>query len=63
MADFPSNPALADFHLKDHKFVRVALGHPERPAILNAVDTDWRPFESHFASHGVQVRFLCPEHA
>jgi hypothetical protein len=63
MADFPNSPILNSFHSKDRKFVQVALAHPDRPVILNAVDTDWRPFEAHLLSHGVRVEFLCPEHA
>lgn len=63
MSEFPDHPALAAFHSKDRKFVQVSLAHPDRPAILNAVDTDWRPFETHFMAHGVSIRFLCPEHA
>jgi hypothetical protein len=63
LADFPNSDELASFHAKDRKFVRVSLGHPERPPIINATDTDWRPFEMHFAAHGVQIQFLCPDHA
>jgi hypothetical protein len=63
MVNFPSVPTLASFHSKDRKFVRVALAHPDRPVILNAVDTDWRPFELYLTAHGVRIEFLCPEHA
>jgi hypothetical protein len=63
MTDFPDNPALTDFHHKDRKFVRVALAHPDRPQIINAVDSDWRPFAAPLAAHGIRIEFLCPEHA
>jgi hypothetical protein len=62
-APYPDDQALAAFDLSDRKFVRVALGHPDRPAILNAVDTDWRDFETSFSAHGIRIEFLCPEHA
>jgi hypothetical protein len=62
LAPYPDHPALASFDLSDRKFVQVALGHPERPAILNAVDSDWRNFEEALTNHGVSIHFLCPEH-
>jgi hypothetical protein len=63
MAAFPDDPNLSRFDLSDRKFVQVALAHPERPKILNAVDTDWRDFEAALGAHGVRIEFLCPEHA
>jgi hypothetical protein len=63
VAPYPDDPALASFDLSDRKFVQVALGHSERPPILNAVDSDWRNFETAFRAHGVHIEFLCPEHA
>lgn len=60
-AEFPQSPSLAGFDPSDRKFVAVALTHPQRPAIANAVDSDWRNYESALADHGVKVDFLCPE--
>jgi hypothetical protein len=40
-AAFPDTPDLATFDRSDRKFVAVALTHPGRPSILNAVDGDW----------------------
>jgi len=63
IATYPETPELANFDLSDRKFVQVALGHPERPPILNAVDSDWLDFAEALAQHGVTIQFLCLEHA
>ncbi|MBI3961041.1 MAG: hypothetical protein HY328_19690 [Chloroflexi bacterium] len=60
-AEFPDDPALAAFDPSDHKFVAVALAHPEQPPILNATDTDWWHFQARLAVYGVTVDFLCPD--
>lgn len=60
-AEFPRSSSLAGFDPSDRKFVAVAVAHPQRPAIANAVDSDWRNFESALAEHGIKVDFLCPE--
>lgn len=57
---FPRDPDLARFDLSDRKFVAVALGSAHQPAILNAIDTDWREHEAALKKHGVTVEFLCP---
>ena len=36
--EFPDDPALEKFDQADRKFVAVALAHPEKPPILEAVD-------------------------
>jgi len=58
-AEFPDDPALDGFDHSDRKFVAVALAHPDKPPIANAVDTDWWDYREPLAQHGVQVRFLC----
>lgn len=60
-AEFPNTPALANFDRSDRKFVAVALTHPQKPPISNAVDSDWRDFYSALTQVGVTVEFLCPE--
>jgi len=60
-AEFPRSPDLAKFDPSDRKFVAVALTHPVKPAIANAVDSDWRNYEEALANHGVSLNFLCPE--
>jgi hypothetical protein len=58
--EFPRSESLANFDPSDRKFVAVALTHPQRPAIANAVDSDWRNHEIALAQHGIKVDFLCP---
>ena len=60
-AEFPRSPNLEKFDSSDRKFVAVALTHPAKPAIANAVDSDWRNYEIALANHGVSLNFLCPE--
>ncbi len=60
-AEFPQDEALQGFDLSDRKWVAVALTHPAKPPILNAVDSDWRDFRAQLAAHGVQVEFICPD--
>lgn len=60
-AEFPADPALANFDRSDRKFVAVALAHPERPPILNATDTDWYGHQTALEKHGVKVQFLCAD--
>ncbi len=59
-AEFPSTPTLANFDRSDRKFVAVALTHPQKPPICNAVDSDWRNFHEALVQAGVTVEFLCP---
>ncbi len=59
--EFPAHPRLSSFDLSDRKFVAVSIAHPERPPILNAVDSDWDNFTDALAAHGVTVTGLCPE--
>ncbi|WP_008311810.1 hypothetical protein [Leptolyngbya sp. PCC 6406] len=59
--EFPSSPDLQGFDLSDHKFVATALSHPDRPAIFNAVDSDWKQFGPALAAAGVKVKQLCPQ--
>lgn len=60
-AEFPADPALAQFDKSDRKFVAVSRAHPARPAVLNATDSDWQNHRSALARHGVTVEFLCPD--
>jgi hypothetical protein len=59
--EFPKDASLAGFDVSDRKFVALALAHPDKPPILNAVDSDWRNFETALNQFGVKVEFLCPE--
>lgn len=60
-AEFPEDEHLVGFDPSDQKFVAVSLAHPDRPPILNAVDSDWLIFQSALEQHGVQVETLCPD--
>jgi hypothetical protein len=60
--EFPSDEALAAFDPSDRKFVAVSCAHPERPPILQAVDSKWWGLREALESCGVNVHFLCPEH-
>jgi hypothetical protein len=59
-AEFPSAPSLEKFDRSDRKFVAVALTHPQKPPICNAVDTDWKEFHAALIEAGITVEFLCP---
>jgi len=59
--EFPDDPDLAAFDPADRKFVAVAAAHPERPPILQAVDTKWWGWKDALARNGVEVLFLCPD--
>lgn len=61
--EFPQDPDLAWFDPADRVFVAVALTHPAKPPIINAVDSDWANFYPHLQKNGVTVEFLCPEFA
>jgi len=59
--EFPDRSDLAAFDRADRKFVAVALAHPRRPPILEAVDSDWWGAREALAAAGVRVEFLCEE--
>ncbi|MBD2667198.1 hypothetical protein B6N60_02747 [Richelia sinica FACHB-800] len=59
--EFPEEESLANFDKSDRKFVAVALTHPEKPPILNAVDSDWKNFEIALKNIGITIIFLCSE--
>jgi hypothetical protein len=60
-AEFPADPELTGFDLSDHKFVAVAIAHPEHPPILNATDSDWWDYRHALNRHGVHIDFVCPD--
>jgi hypothetical protein len=59
--EFPNDPALSAFDPADRKFAAVAHASRRRPAVLNAVDSDWYVFQNPLRKHGIRVRQLCPE--
>ena len=59
--EFPDDPALDSFDRDDRKFIAVACAHPEKPPILQAVDSQWWDFRDVFRQNGVTVEFICEE--
>ena len=59
--EFPDDPALSGFDLDDRKFIAVAVAHPERPPILQAVDSQWWDFRDAFHRNGVTIEFICED--
>ncbi len=59
--EFPDDPALADFDPDDRKFIAVACAHPEKPPILQAVDSQWWDFRDVLREKGVTVEFICED--
>jgi hypothetical protein len=59
--EFPDAPQLEKFDPSDRKFVAVALTAPDRPPIVNAVDSDWAEFYEALTQCGVNLQFLCPD--
>lgn len=59
--EFPSDLAIEDFDKDDRKFVAVALAHPEKPPIKQAVDVQWWQLKEQFCKVGITIDFLCVE--
>ena len=59
--EFPDDPALNDFDSDDRKFIAVAVAHPEKPPILQAVDSGWWDFRDAFRRNGIIVAFICED--
>ena len=59
--EFPDEPGLKSFDRSDRKFVAVVCAHPDRPPILEALDSKWWGWREPLRRVGVTVMFLCPE--
>jgi hypothetical protein len=59
--EFPNDPDLASFDRADRKFVAVACAHPDRPPILEALDSKWWGWREPLKRAGVTVMFLCQD--
>ena len=57
--EFPDDPTLEGFDPDDRKFIAVAVAHPEKPPILQAVDSQWSDFRDILRENGVTVAFIC----
>ncbi len=60
--EFPDHHDLADFDISDRKFVAVANAHPEKPPILQAVDSKWWGWKDALEKAGIVVHFLCEKY-
>lgn len=60
-SEFPNDPALKKFDPSDRKYVAVVLASGNAAQILNASDTDWWIYRKTLKTHGVRIKFLCPE--
>lgn len=59
--EFPTDTALESFDPTDRKFIAVALTHPEKPPILQAVDSAWWHYRDALQQNGVTVDFICED--
>ena len=59
--DFPTDPTLATFDPSDRVYVAPAVAAPEKPLILNAVDSDYFEHRTALEGVGVHVREICPQ--
>jgi hypothetical protein len=59
--EFPNEPGFKSFDRSDRKFVAVARAHPERPPILEALDSKWWGWREPLKQVGVAVMFLCED--
>ena len=57
--EFPDDAALQKFDPDDRKFVAVALAHPAKPPILEAMDKQWWKLRDALRRNGVTVEFIC----
>lgn len=58
-AQLPPPPQGVRYDPADRKFLAVAAGHPERPPILQALDSKWWGWTAALRSCGVTIHFLC----
>jgi hypothetical protein len=59
--EFPTHPELTSFDPSDRKFVAVSNARPDKPAILQGLDSKWWGWASALEEGGIEVCFLCPE--
>ncbi len=59
-AEFPSDPALANFDRADRKYAALARKCGRTAAVFNAADSDWKHHEEALKHNGVKVVNLCP---
>jgi len=57
--EFPDREDLKEFDPSDRKFVAVANAHPDKPPILQGVDSKWWGWQTGLQAAGITVDFLC----
>jgi hypothetical protein len=59
--ELPAPPVGVTYDPSDRKFLAVAVASPERPPILQSLDSDWWGWRDALAQVGIIVHFLCKE--
>jgi len=59
--ELPSPHSGPAYDPSDEKFLAVAAAHPERPPVLQALDSKWWGWQESLAACGVSIHFLCPD--
>lgn len=58
-SEFPANEGLNSFDNSDRKFVAVSNAHPNKPTILQAIDSKWWGWKDSLSECGIAVQFMC----
>ena len=59
--ELPPPIAGITYDRSDEKFLAVAAAHPERPPVLQALDSKWWGWQDSLRACGVTLYFLCPD--
>lgn len=59
--ELPPPPNGIVYDRSDRKFLAVACAHPDRPPILQSLDSKWWGWQEALAQQGVSIHFLCPD--
>jgi hypothetical protein len=59
--ELPPPIAGTTYDPSDEKFLAVAAAHPERPPVLQALDSKWWGWQDSLRACGVTLHFLCPD--
>lgn len=56
---FEELPDDGEYDPSDRKFLAVAAAHPDKPAVLQALDSKWWGWRQGLREHHVRLHFLC----
>jgi hypothetical protein len=59
-AELAVPPSGTAYDPSDQKFLAVASAHPDRPPVLQTLDSKWWGWQKALSAGGVTVHFLCP---